>query len=611
DVQGWLDSSNRNRGWVLKSDNETTNKTARLFSSKEGTTPPSLSITNSYVPLPIPNVIPGTMGVDGWRIYNITLMTGTTEFTAGVNTVTSGYNGSYLGPVLILTRTEKITINVTNSLTEESTTHWHGLHVPGNMDGGPHQTIPAGTTWNAYFTVDNRAGTNWYHPHKKGLTGRHVYAGLAGLLYVNDTESDALAIPKTYGVDDVPLIIQDREFAVDGSFEYATAANEGLGDTFLINGAINPTFVAPAQMVRFRMLNGSNHRIYNFGFSDNRTFQQIASDNGFLTAGVPLTRVVLSPGERAEIVVDFSGDAMGTALQMMSYNSEVSYSNRDTYDNTDFSLFNIFVGAATSSPVTTLPGTLTTITRFTADQAINQASPRFFDMDSVSTINGVSMDINRIDQVVRLNDIEIWEVKNSHGTAHPFHIHDDSFQILSRSTGDVPANEMGWKDTVLVGAGETVLLIKHFEDFADADSPYMFHCHILEHEDAGMMGQFIVVDDFLQPINSQSNIAGQVVTYTHVITNPSTANSDTFTITVASSQNWTVTIDPPSPITIAAGQTQILTISVTIPASETVGTIDTTVITANSTNIELMYQTISDTTTVIVDTYLPTIQKDS
>ncbi len=621
DVQSWLDSASTNYGWVLKSDNETTPKTARLFGSIEedspaipNNAPATLTVSYTFTPLPIPDQVLGTMGSDGWRVYNLTMMTGTTQFNDGVDTETKGYNGTFLGPVLVLTQTENITINVENKLGETSTTHWHGMHVPAEMDGGPHQQIADGDTWQAYFTVDNHASTNWFHPHLKGITGEHVYYGLAGLMYVNDTASEALAIPKTYGTDDIPLIIQDREFAGDGSLEYATATNRGFGDTFLVNGAINPVLDTHAQMIRFRILNGSNHRIYNYGFSDNRTFQQIASDGGFLTSSVPLTRLVLSPGERAEIVVDFSSD-QGKALQFMAYNSEISHSNRDAFDSSDFSLFNILVGAPTTSPtpVTSLPSSLATITRFTADQAVNQSSPRKFDLDSTSTINGVSMDINRIDQVITLGDIELWEVTVSHGGSHNFHVHDEYFQVLSRDGVDPPANEMGWKDTVLVSPGETVLLLKHFEDFSDPDLPYMFHCHLLEHEDAGMMGQFIVVDDFLTPDNSSNSLANQTVTYNHTLSNPSMINSDTFTVTTSSSQGWTVTTNLSNPtVTLGAGGSQSIVISVTIPSNITAGTVETTTVTATSSNTTLMFQTATDVTTVIDGTiYVPIIVKSS
>lgn len=608
DVQSWLDSPATNYGWLLKSDDEVTAKTARRFGSIEGDNPATLSVSYTYTPLPIPDQLMGTLS-NGWRVYNLTMMTGTTVFTGGLNTPTMGYNGTYLGPVLVLTRTENITINVTNDLTESTTTHWHGLHVPAAMDGGPHQEILSGSTWSAYFTVDNPASTNWFHPHMHGTTGRQVYNGLAGLIYVNDTASSALAIPKTYGVDDIPLIIQDREFNPDGSFKHNDPRQ---GSNFLINGAIDPTLSTHAQMIRFRILNGSNARIYNFGFSDNRTFQQIASDSGFLVSPVDLTRVVLAPGERAEIVVDFSGEA-GTSLQLMAYNSEVAYNNHDMFDNIDFNLFNISVGDATTDPVpvTTLPTTLNTITRFTAAEAVNQASPRTFVLSGHDKINGLSMDMTRIDQVVTLGDIEIWQVTVDSGGHHPFHVHDGSFQILSRDGVDPPANEQGWKDTVLVSPGEVVQIIKKFEDYSNPDLPFMFHCHLLEHEDAGMMGQFTIVEDFLTPDNTGTASPGQTVYYTHVLSNPSSINSDTFTITTSSSQGWTVAVEPSSAtITLAAGATQVVTLAVTVPSTATVGTVDTTVLTAASTNVPLMLQTATNSTTIGYLRYLPMILKN-
>ncbi|MCH7984869.1 MAG: multicopper oxidase domain-containing protein, partial [Chloroflexi bacterium] len=238
----------------------------------------------------------------------------------------------------------------------------------------------------------------------------------------------------------------------------------------------------------------SNARIYNFGFSDNRQFYQIGTDGGLLETPVPLTRLLLSTGERAEILVDFGADE-NQEIKLLSYSSERENIDaiwaRDLLDISDFDVMTIKVVAATRDAVTRLPDSLISIARLDENQA---DITRTFKLQMVSfRINGQSMDMNRIDETIKLDDVEIWEVTNSSEMAHPFHIHDIQFQILTRNGSAPPENERGWKDVVLVKPGEIVRIIAQFSDFADPDTPFMYHCHILEHEDGGMMGQFVVV----------------------------------------------------------------------------------------------------------------------
>ena len=495
---------------------------------------------SQLLPLLIPPLYQGEMQ-NGTRTFNLDAGRDSTEFLPGVKTPTWGYNGTYLGPTLEMRKGEKVLLNVTNRLGVSTTTHWHGFHVPAIMDGGPHQIILDGETWRPTFTVLNRAGTYWYHPHPhphhgpdprtRGLRDPHgtsgqVFRGLAALIIVRDEESEQLVLPRAYGVDDIPLIIQDRSFNPDGSFlefpihapgpAIASEVNWSLrkGDKFLVNGVISPLLETHAQMIRFRILNASNVRTYTLGFSDNRTFYQIASDGGLLEAPLPLTRLTVTPAERMDIVVDFGNDE-NKSIQLRSYNSELGnylfeFLKMDDFDRTDFDLFTINVGAPTGNPVTTLPASLTPIDRISPEDAVNADQPRRFKLsmdftffppedpesfELIGLINGKPMDMSRIDETIQLGDTEIWEITNAGQQVHPFHVHGDAFQVLSRngSIDNVRANEQGWKDVVQILPGETVQIIKRFEDFADPVSPYMYHCHILDHEDAGMMGQFVVV----------------------------------------------------------------------------------------------------------------------
>jgi len=367
------------------------------------------------------------------------------------------------------------------------------------MDGGPHQLIQPGATWNATFAVRQRAGTNWFHPHTHNQTGRQVYMGLAGLLMVEDTNTDTLDLPKTWGEDDIPLIIQDRRFRSDGSFAYLTGMMDSvqgmLGDVFLVNGAVNPGVNLPAKEVRFRVLNASNARVYRLAFNDGRTFRQIATDNALLEVPVELGALTLSPGERTEIVVNCTAD-LGKRLVLW-----------DTLSGASLLMLNI---DKTPAQITTLPATLANLERldpaaavrtrsFSLSMAMRMGMGMFMGMGRGMQflINGVSMDLARIDQTVPLNDIEIWEIRNvgPMGMLHSFHVHGTHFSIVERngSASNVRAYEKGYKDTVLIGSGEVVKIILKMTDYTTgANAPYMFHCHILEHEDRGMMGQFIV-----------------------------------------------------------------------------------------------------------------------
>ena len=458
--------------------------------------------------LPIPTRLEGS-------VFHLDMRLGVREFLPGLLTPTKGYNGDYLGPTLFLRSGSHVTLNVTNNTGVTTTTHWHGLHVPAVMDGGPHQTIQLGETWTASFQVLNRAATYWYHPHPHASlgqgalfdpmgTGYQVYEGLAGMLIVEDGTSDVLPLPRSYGRDDIPLILQDRRFHDDGSllhfpddFNAATDPALRKGGHFLVNGIEAPVLDVGAQVIRLRILNASNARIYTLGFSDNRTFSQIVSDGGFLAAPVPMVRLVLAPAERAEILVDLRADE-GRTLNLRSFNGAngttfVPRPLQDLWDTSDFDLLDIRVGSATPDAVRTVPGSLVPVPRIPESAAVNVGSPRPFELNTNPFgINGKRMDMSIIDARIRLGTTEVWEITNPNRQAQPFHVHGDSFQILSRDGTPPPAHELGWKDVVLVRPFETVRIIKRFLDHADPVNPYMFHCHILEHEDVGMMGQFVV-----------------------------------------------------------------------------------------------------------------------
>ncbi|OUR94617.1 hypothetical protein A9Q87_02995 [Flavobacteriales bacterium 34_180_T64] len=447
-------------------------------------------------PLPIPPTLSGP-------VFNLNVGPSIKQFKPGTITNTYGVNTNYFGPTLLMNAGDFVTINVTNNLSETTTMHWHGMHIPAIDDGGPHSPISPGATWSPDFTVMNKASVYWYHPHTMGLTNIHVSLGIAGFIIVSDPEEAALTLPRTYGVDDIPLVIQTKLLDANNQIQISSQ----MDSISMVNGEIKPYVNAPRQMVRFRVLNGSSSRTLNVGTDDNRTLYQISSDGGLLENPVPLTRILLSGGERAEFLMDLTGESVGNTFQFKSYMSEMpgnieggagSAGHPNPLFGTDWSFMEVKVVAQTVSPVTSFPGTMTTLTPFLEGDAV---VTRPMELSNNAKINNVSMDMNVINEVVELDDIEIWTITNITSMAHPFHVHDVQFYILDRDDGGgaVPpsATESGLKDTVLVESGETVRIISKFEDFADAVVPYMYHCHNLIHEDNGMMGQFTVVDSTL------------------------------------------------------------------------------------------------------------------
>ncbi len=311
-------------------------------------------------------------------------------------------------------------------------------------------------------------------------TAKQVYKGLAGLIIVEDAESKALDLPDRYGEDDIPLVLQDRRFD-GGQFDYSPARMEIMrgyvGDYFLANGAIESTFDAEAKEIRFRILNGSNSSVYRIAFSDGRAFSQIATDAAFLEAPVKLKELVLSPAERAEIVVDLTND-MGGTLSLVDLNHDATF-------------VTIAVNKSAKKQ-TQLPSRLTTLTRFKEGDAVRTRKFVLSGRMMRLRINGVSMDINVINETLKVDEIEIWEIINDMRVDHNFHIHATHVLILDRNGKTISKNEDGFKDCVFVPANERVRFIVKMVDYTDSDTPYMYHCHFLEHEDDGMMGQFLV-----------------------------------------------------------------------------------------------------------------------
>src|SRR5918996_5211442 len=242
-----------------------------LYSSAQVSTVGELGFENE---LAIPRLLE-PQEEDGRKVFDLTLQQGSAELLPGKPAETWGVNGSYLGPTLRAERGDRVELRVRNELPETTTVHWHGMHLPAAADGGPHQTIEPGMTWTPSWRIDQPAATLWYHPHPDGETADHVYSGLAGLFLIDDPESGELPLPADYGIDDIPLVIQDKRFHEDGSLDFSQgliSPTGRLGDRILVNGTYDPHLEIGHERVRFRLVNASNARIYNVGFADDRDF---------------------------------------------------------------------------------------------------------------------------------------------------------------------------------------------------------------------------------------------------------------------------------------------------------------------------------------------------
>lgn len=478
--------------------------------------------------------------------FNLNVQAGTMPFYPANPTPTYGINGPFLSPTIVVNKGDVVTLNVKNTLNVATTMHWHGLHVAPENDGGPHQSIAPGTTWSPSFKILNNAGTFWYHPHGEGKTELHVGKGLTGLFIIHDPAELALGLPQTYGVDDMPLIVQTKSFDV----MQQVAIADHMDTAIFVNGTLHAQTGLPAQVIRLRLLNASSMRSFNFGFSNDMTFYQIATDGGLIQTPNALTRLLLAPGERSEILVNLSG-MNGQQIQLMSFGSEMPVGvfgspavgvapdtiheySENFLNGADFQLLKFNITAPNSSPVTAIPTSLVLYTPFqTADATVN----RRLVFDTITLvpgnvpslaegpfgINNTTFHMDSINERVSLNTTEIWTLVNKTHIAHPFHIHDIQFNVIEKSGTVPPVTERGWKDVVLVMPNDSVKFITKFTTFSDEMVPYMYHCHLLHHEDDGMMGSFLVTDPFAS-INEETNQNFQL----NVFPNPGT-------------KEWTVT----------------------------------------------------------------------
>jgi blue copper oxidase len=437
--------------------------------------------------LPVPNTVTG----------NATLTAQATTATISGNAISVlGYQANgILGPTIRVNKGINASINFKNSLSEKSNIHWHGLKIPANMDGHPEDVINPGGSFNYQFTINQRAGLNWYHPHPDGATASQAFQGLAGLFMVNDAEEAALNLPS--GIYEIPLVIQDKRFSSSG-ISYNPSMGEVMsgymGETIIVNGEVSPFAEVTTRFYRLRILNGSNARIYNLALSNNADLIIIGNDGGLLKNPAIVKNILLAPGERLDVLVNFAGLTIGTEVFL---ESKVFNNGGNAQGKQGFKILKFKVTQTGSDPFS-VPASLSSINPVSPSSSsktrnfiINSMQMSGgMSMKGIHRINGKTYDKNRIDETVAANATEIWVFDNSQGDEpHPMHLHGVHFQVMERSggRGQLIASESGWKDTVLVMPGETIKIIIPFSTLTGV---FVFHCHNLEHEDDGMMLQY-------------------------------------------------------------------------------------------------------------------------
>ena len=522
--------------------------------------------------------IPPTIDATGGGSINLSMARSRHKFHNSLPpTQTFGYGGAtYLGPTIEARRGVPIRINARNQLGQHplayaidtnlhgalasdaasprASLHLHGGNTEARSDGSPIATFKPGQSYRYNYANDQEAANLWYHDHALGITRLNVYAGLAGFYLLRDDWDTGRAgnpIGLPAGAYEIPLVIQDKMFNADGSLAYPPGefgsiwSPEFFGDVAVVNGKAFPNLDVARGLYRFRMINGSNSRFYNLKLSNGQTFYQIGAEGGLLNAPVATTLLTIAPGERADLLVDFSAFSPGTKIVLIN-NAPIPFPDGDRSiargvirDIMQFTVTSMpgFAGAIPSvlrqTPIVPLPAPVR-VRNLTLVELIDGET----DAPVKALINNLPFDTNEIEMPV-VDTVEQWNIINTTGDTHPIHLHLVQFQVLGRRRFDVDdflaayypylpdpdygevgpfpapsadgfavgpekppnANETGWKDTVQVHPGEITRLLVPFGGAAAPGVPfgksftgdYVWHCHILEHEDHEMMLPYKVV----------------------------------------------------------------------------------------------------------------------
>ena len=393
------------------------------------------------------------------------------------------YNGQVPGPTLDMREGDRVTIHFHNRLPEPTTIHWHGLHVPAVADGSPLQPVPAGGSYDYTFTVPpGTAGTYWYHPHPDMRGGYQLARGLYGAIIVRGPHDPLDSLPEKL------LVLADNRFRADGAMDFpdphspaggVDAENGREGDVIFINGQVLPTLsIRSGEVQRWRIVNASAARVYRLSLPG-QALLQVGTDGGLLEHPVEMSDIVLANSERVEVLVRGTGPpGSRTMFQSLPYDRYMPQTRPADWDRPR----DLLALQYTPDPPVAPPSLPTALRVIPALDTAQVTATRVMVL-SQGLINGRTMEMHRVDVRARLGATEIWQLENVVGMDHPFHLHGFEFQVLDRD--GKPESFRSWKDTVNVPKHSDVRVIVHYADYP---GDWMFHCHIMDHEDAGMMG---------------------------------------------------------------------------------------------------------------------------
>ena len=434
--------------------------------------------------LVMPPVLKNISTVPGTVEVNLVASRARLALLPGHVTDAYAYNGGVPGPTLEVHEGDRVIIHFRNDLPEATTIHWHGLHIPASMDGSPLRPIGAGKKYDYVFTIPRgTAGTYWYHPHPDFRTGYQIAKGLYGAIIVRDAND-----PLPASLPEKLLILSDNRFLADGSPDIADPRspqgqidreNGREGDVLFVNGQVMPRIgIRSGELQRWRVVNVSAARIYRLAIPG-QTLLHVGDDGGLFERPRELNEILLANSERVELLVRGTrAPSSQTTLRDLPYDRYDPHTRPDNWEVARDLLSLRYVDAP-PLPFVVLPSVMRSVTALDT----SRVSARHVLVLSQGLINGKMMDMNRVDVSSLLGATEIWQIENVVAMDHPFHLHGFQFQILDRD--GVRAPYLSWKDVVNVRKHEIVRVIVRFDDFP---GKWMFHCHILDHEDHGMMG---------------------------------------------------------------------------------------------------------------------------
>jgi spore coat protein A len=402
-----------------------------------------------------------------------------------------GYDGITPGPTIKQRKDRQSVVRFINHLDEDLSVHLHGMPSLPQYDGYAEDLIPP-EYYKDYIYPNTIAATFWYHDHALANTARNAYMGLAGMYIVQDDDELNLPLPK--GDYDIPLIVQDKRFASDGSLIFDDQAQHSvMGEVITVNGVPWPRMKVTQHKYRFRVLNASVSRSYKLALNTGEDLIVIGTDLGLMPAPIHTKDMRLAMAERYELIIDFSQYPIGTQVVLQN----LGLPNNDNFGNTNKIMRFDVVGSDNDNSF--VPSTLRNIEFLPESAAVRIRDFKYERANRMWLIDGKGWDSNRVDANPELEEVEIWRLHNDSGLwFHPVHIHLIESQILDRNGQPPFPYERGLKDVFYVGERETVRIIGKFRPHM---GKYMYHCHNMVHEDHDMMSQFEVGQGGIDPMS--------------------------------------------------------------------------------------------------------------